>query len=516
MKKVNFLRFAKLLLWAALLISGYLAAVSLLAESVPGCADGSSCDSVLRGSWSHVFGIPVALLGLPLYALGIKLADDYAGGARRERWPVFLAQLCYGAVALAAFWFLGLQQFVLKQFCLWCCSVHLSVLTAITILVLVRRKHHKAGDGVVLPGAAPSFLTSRFRRPALLGAGLTLVATALTVGPTLSKRASIVADLHGQGVSPIVREQDTLTLLGQHSFDAKQLKRYGAPDAASSAVALVDFTCNFCRKYHKTLQDVSSSTQIYLLPTYHSAEGMQIQEMMQVALWTDEKKYDSVAEQIYAGSLNATEPEVRAALHNAFGTEVFAAASAKHAPQAQAVVERAKAVLSANAALAKSDRLPQLIKEDRVLVGYYEHASQVAAFLSAPSNAPSSLAQPAATQPPGLDPSSKLAPALVGLRYTDLGVQISGNEVPVQVVVRNPRPQMFKVAWFNLDSGLALQDGLTMEIPPQASVGVPLKLKVPAEAGEFAKRVRVMDGDGGEVLEMVVRGTAAPATALAK
>src|SRR4051812_23528212 len=111
------------LAWIAFSVAGYLAFHSVTGTSVAGCGMGSAngCDVVLTSSWSKLLGVPVAVLGLAVYAslasLGLLL------GLRKEpanQWIttafVMLAIVAGGASA----WFIGVQIFALGRYCKFC------------------------------------------------------------------------------------------------------------------------------------------------------------------------------------------------------------------------------------------------------------------------------------------------------------------------------------------------------------------------------------------------------------
>src|SRR4051794_20572145 len=77
------------LAWIAFSVAGYLAFHSVTGTSVAGCGMGSAngCDVVLSSSWSKWLGVPVAVLGVGLFAtlapLGLVLG---LGGGKANRW----------------------------------------------------------------------------------------------------------------------------------------------------------------------------------------------------------------------------------------------------------------------------------------------------------------------------------------------------------------------------------------------------------------------------------------------
>ncbi len=543
MKKEYFPKIAKGLLWLSVAISGYLAAASLLSESIAGCGSGSTCDSVIRGPWGNLFGVPAALLGLIAYLVGNLLADEYAGGTARERWHIFLAQVTYGAIVMAAIWYIGLQLLVLKSICPWCMATHLSALAAIALLVLSRRSQHEAGvsqEDAQSTQAAATALTNPKIRPALLGTALLATAAALTQGPRLIQRASLVANVSEGGLISESGKGELSLMNGQFNFPSAKLKHYGDANSRNVAVALVDYTCPHCRSYHSVLKEVALVGLVHLLPTSHTPQGEEIHKLMLTGLWMDEKKHDEIAEAIFSGKLAAETTAVHARLSETFGLDTFKTNYEKGKQLAEDLTRKAREVLAANQQRVKSDRLPQLLHNDRVLVGYYDNASQVLEFLKGSSQAP--VASPQAPLPPPTSAAADvlatntlkaavegaknpaahvsangaaLPPALLAERKVQLGLQTTGSEVPVQVILRNPRPLDYRIGWFQLEEGLSLQGNLSLDVPAMVSGGVPLLVRVPKEVGPFQRTVKVMSPEGAEVATVEIHGQAAASTASA-
>jgi uncharacterized membrane protein len=115
--------------------ASYLTAEHLSGNSVR-CMIVSGCDEVLQSSYSTVAGgVPVAALGALAYFTAFSLATLAAfgyDGARRLLAP--LVALMF----LATLWFLYLQAFVIRAFCVYC-LLSAAVTTALTLLVLGRR-----------------------------------------------------------------------------------------------------------------------------------------------------------------------------------------------------------------------------------------------------------------------------------------------------------------------------------------------------------------------------------------
>lgn len=125
---------------AALALVGVLDASYLTAEHLSGnsvrCMVVTGCDEVLQSAYATLpGGVPVAALGAVAYFTVFSLATLSAfgyAGARRLLAP--LVALMF----LATLWFLYLQAFVIRAYCVYC-LLSAAVTTALTLLVFVPR-----------------------------------------------------------------------------------------------------------------------------------------------------------------------------------------------------------------------------------------------------------------------------------------------------------------------------------------------------------------------------------------
>src|SRR5215203_3759525 len=115
--------------------AAYLTVEHLSGNSVR-CMIVSGCDEVLQSSYSTVAGgVPVAAVGALAYFAAFSLATLAAygyDGARRLLVPLVAVMF------LATLWFLYLQAFVIRAFCVYC-LLSAAVTTTLTLLVLGRR-----------------------------------------------------------------------------------------------------------------------------------------------------------------------------------------------------------------------------------------------------------------------------------------------------------------------------------------------------------------------------------------
>ena len=115
--------------------ASYLTAEHLSGNSVR-CMIVSGCDEVLQSSYSTVAGgVPVAAVGALAYFAAFSLSTLAAygyEGARRLLVPLVAVMF------LATVWFVYLQAFVIRAYCVYC-LLSAAVTTTLTLLVLGRR-----------------------------------------------------------------------------------------------------------------------------------------------------------------------------------------------------------------------------------------------------------------------------------------------------------------------------------------------------------------------------------------
>ena len=113
--------------------------LSVMSSGRPkGCGVGSDCHFVVSSPWSKIFGVPVSIPGILLYA-GILVTTFFTrvglrDVTRRRAWML----LCIaGAVtALSGVWFVIIQTVILKAFCPFCLTVDLmGILTGVLVLL---------------------------------------------------------------------------------------------------------------------------------------------------------------------------------------------------------------------------------------------------------------------------------------------------------------------------------------------------------------------------------------------
>jgi uncharacterized membrane protein len=116
------------------LLTGYLTWITVDGTGAAFCSAGSGCDVVQGSRWSNLFGIPIALLGLGLYALIALFALLPSRPVKRWRrvWSLAL-------IGVAISLYLNLVAAVALQAACWWCLLSLVTITTIFVLTTIRR-----------------------------------------------------------------------------------------------------------------------------------------------------------------------------------------------------------------------------------------------------------------------------------------------------------------------------------------------------------------------------------------
>lgn len=274
------------------------------------------CDDVINSRWSRWLGIPVSLLALALYVglfgstvrllfLSRKTAKDLSAV-----WSV-ITILVFSA-GFAAIWFTSLQVFVLEHLCSWCLAAHACGLAATVLLVwqrplpgglLCRRALVSiAGIGVLVAGqlafrpvtyelieydsvpASPA--TSSESDAEVFEFTPDMVTPPVGDGSATAGKTQIDSLSHRIGIKGVRNwiASPSLLLFGQVSqtqpatggtaiegppkararrlismsggtlkLDIAQWPLWGATDADFVFVEMFDYTCDHCRRTHRTI-----------------------------------------------------------------------------------------------------------------------------------------------------------------------------------------------------------------------------------------------------------------------
>lgn len=119
---------------AGVAVTAYLAAGAWLSAAPAFCSEGSGCDLIQQSDWSTLFGLPMALWGLLLYALIGLIAWRMPSRLKRWRrlWFLTFIGVSISVYLTAVGWWL------LDAFCPWC-LLSLAIISALLIVLFLRR-----------------------------------------------------------------------------------------------------------------------------------------------------------------------------------------------------------------------------------------------------------------------------------------------------------------------------------------------------------------------------------------
>ena len=123
---------------AGIAIAGYLSFVAFDADAEVFCTGVGDCNRVQESQYARVAGIPVAALGLAMYAvlLALTLARRLGlrpfGSTTARVLPAWIFALAFAGMLYSAY-LTYLELFVINAICEWC-VVSAIVVTAITVL----------------------------------------------------------------------------------------------------------------------------------------------------------------------------------------------------------------------------------------------------------------------------------------------------------------------------------------------------------------------------------------------
>jgi len=174
------------------------------------CTGGGGCDVVRGSDFAHILGVPTPAFGVVFFAGALLLA----------LWPARRLLVAWSvAGALAALGFVAIQAFVLHAFCKFCLVADSSSVALAIAAVLTRRRPAPDGRHQLAVGAAA------------IAAALGPVAYARALPPPPAPKPVAVGDVP----DVIQREQKP---------------------GVATIVEFTDFECPYCRRLHRTLEEV--------------------------------------------------------------------------------------------------------------------------------------------------------------------------------------------------------------------------------------------------------------------
>jgi uncharacterized membrane protein len=274
------LRWARGLLVIALSAAGYLAWEAIHNGPAAGCGAGSGCNAVLQSRWAYWLNVPVsvpaALVYVALLAATVLLQKRPSPDDQRGSWAAIIVLSV--VIVGSAFWFVGLQVFVIQSFCKYCLTAHACGFAA-ALLCLSNIPRATDPD-------TPMWQTGSGKRGVPRRAILSLILTGLAGVAVLAggqilvqKERNVVKDLahvstpagtnrlpaYGLPAEIVPALPDarlvaprTLSLYSnQFLIKLDDVPVLGSPDAPHFIVCLLDYTCIHCRALHPILVQMS-------------------------------------------------------------------------------------------------------------------------------------------------------------------------------------------------------------------------------------------------------------------
>ena len=250
-------------LWVVRLLSAAAAGVAIyllwqtaiVKTMPPGCSVGSGCLDVLISRWATIVGLPVSVGAILVYVLffaaSFLISPRVSVRAQRLGWSalIFLSVVVLASVA----WFVSLQAFALKSFCIWCMTDHaLGFLAALA--VLLRAPWGRAAKFADTPQAGIYHRPRELAVATVLGvlavawiAGLQIL---LPAPPTAVKR---LPPGYNEDTGPGA-DRRLVLLDGEVELRPHELPMVGSADAEKLIVMMFDYCCPSCRQTHASLR----------------------------------------------------------------------------------------------------------------------------------------------------------------------------------------------------------------------------------------------------------------------
>jgi uncharacterized membrane protein len=339
--------------------------------TVPGCGAGSGCDAIIASRWSRIGRVPVALLGLALYAAILAtVVPRELMGVHSPPLDLFLIAASATIVAGAA-WFSILQVGILHRICPACMAFHavgvVFVAVASTRVNLLQPPPLGIGVGVALG----LMVTQTIVRPPQYR-------VVPAEGPPLAARDDTPS---GTSAAPPSGEKDVVLLNGHLRLGISDWPLLGSPGASRVVALLFDPTCDTCRHMYRLLDSAAAASgrglAVLTIPVpqhsscnpsipYDAPEAADACELARLiyAGW----RVDPKALQAFLYWLNdpARAPsltEARSRAHRTFG------AGFSMTLLDSSVRSKIQRAVAHQAALQLPGKLPQVLLEDRSLSG---------------------------------------------------------------------------------------------------------------------------------------------------
>ncbi len=106
---------------------------------IPPCSLVSGCETVLNSSYSEILGIPVSLLGALYYLVILVGVFAYLESKNTKllKWSLLLTFFGF----IFSLWFIYIQAFILKSYCIYCIGSFVTSTTLFVIALIIFSKY---------------------------------------------------------------------------------------------------------------------------------------------------------------------------------------------------------------------------------------------------------------------------------------------------------------------------------------------------------------------------------------
>jgi uncharacterized membrane protein len=129
-------------------LTAYLTVTHYTDPTALACPDSGiiNCTAVTTSSWSVIFGVPVALLGL-LWAAGMAALNTPWAWRSPARWLDATRLALSGVGAAMIIYLVYIELFRVDAICLWCTAVHVTTIALFGMILVARATLSGEGRG---------------------------------------------------------------------------------------------------------------------------------------------------------------------------------------------------------------------------------------------------------------------------------------------------------------------------------------------------------------------------------
>jgi uncharacterized membrane protein len=220
-------------------------------DQILGCSGGSPCENVLNSRWSTLAGfIPVSAMAAGVY-LAIFISNLFAGpttekSVRDLAWILMI--VFSGAITGSAIWFIIVQKWMVKSFCPYCMTAHITgILLSFTIIYLAFK-----GKVFNTENVSDKNSTSNANIKSLNNMSHSKKITGLIFTGMILSVFMAVAQM---SMTPKAEYKDGQAQTKLPEVDYNNVPLTGSVNAEHKVLLLFDYKCSHCQKLHYQLKE---------------------------------------------------------------------------------------------------------------------------------------------------------------------------------------------------------------------------------------------------------------------